>query len=173
LADARGRSSDTRRVRGGGVVKEIRKDMGESVRVERSYGHRGFALMVLTSADRDLGGASAGVFMEHLDGEPPVKIEANTLGPSPTAVMDDAVAQGLMDDLWNAGVRPTHAPNTEGVVGAKDAHLKDLGEQLLAATKRTDRLLEFLMMKNTTAMVVPASGLGFDHIENHGAGGGS
>jgi hypothetical protein len=27
--------------------------------------------------------------------------------PAPTAKIDAKVAQGLMDDLWNAGIRPT------------------------------------------------------------------
>ena len=35
-------------------------------------------------------------------------------------------AKKLMDDLWNAGVRPTEMSETEGALAATKEHLKDM-----------------------------------------------
>lgn len=45
---------------------------------------------------------------------------------SPTFTLDDAAAQRLMDDLWDAGLRPTQGKQSEGMFAAQSAHLADM-----------------------------------------------
>ena len=49
-------------------------------------------------------------------------IEAG-IDPGRSFSIDEEAAQGLIDDLYNAGLRPS---NTEGVIATKDAHLQDM-----------------------------------------------
>lgn len=54
------------------------------------------------------------------------------LHPEPTIVLADRnnAAQILMDDLWNAGIRPTEGSGSAGSMGAIQNHLKDLQRML-------------------------------------------
>ena len=42
-----------------------------------------------------------------------------------------ASAQQLFDDMVKAGFRPTGKPNSEGIIGAKQAHIDDLRTALM------------------------------------------
>lgn len=44
----------------------------------------------------------------------------------PIAHIDDDAAVQLMDDLWNAGIRPTHAQHTSETLSAINKHLADM-----------------------------------------------
>lgn len=44
----------------------------------------------------------------------------------PLLYMPDEAAQQLMDDLWNAGVRPANVRSMSEIVEAKEAHIQDL-----------------------------------------------
>ena len=48
---------------------------------------------------------------------------ARGVDPGISFSLTDADAQALIDDLYNAGLRPS---NTEGIIATKDAHLQDL-----------------------------------------------
>jgi hypothetical protein len=59
----------------------------------------------------------------------PVKLEkianpAVQLEPSVSISMQDA--QTLMDDLWNAGLRPTEGSGSAGALAATQRHLEDM-----------------------------------------------
>jgi hypothetical protein len=56
-------------------------------------------------------------FYTHNDGE---------ILPAPVFTLDQRAAQHLMDDLYNAGLRPTDAQGTAGQLEAMKAHLDDM-----------------------------------------------
>lgn len=45
--------------------------------------------------------------------------------------LPQASAQALFDDMVKAGFRPTGKPNSEGIIGAKQAHIDHLHEALM------------------------------------------
>lgn len=45
---------------------------------------------------------------------------------NPKITLRESQAQQLMDDLWNAGIRPTSAKIHEGTVEAINRHLEDM-----------------------------------------------
>lgn len=45
---------------------------------------------------------------------------------SPTLGLFPERAQELMDELWNAGLRPTQGKQSEGVTAAQSRHLEDM-----------------------------------------------
>lgn len=47
---------------------------------------------------------------------------------SPLLVMTKDSARNLMDELWNAGVRPSNEAGSVGELAAVKAHLKDMRE---------------------------------------------
>lgn len=44
----------------------------------------------------------------------------------PTGVIPRTAAQTLMDDLWNAGIRPTEGSGSAGSMRATEKHLEDM-----------------------------------------------
>lgn len=54
--------------------------------------------------------------------------------PPPLVTLEDNEAQRLMDDLWNAGFRPTDAKVGSELIKAKDDHIAHLW-QILEWTK--------------------------------------
>lgn len=46
--------------------------------------------------------------------------------PSPTFSLQEKEAQILMDDLWNAGLRPTEGTGSAGSLKATEKHLEDM-----------------------------------------------
>jgi hypothetical protein len=57
----------------------------------------------------------------------------------PFAYLEDSAAQRLMDDLWNAGLRPTEGKGSAGQLAATEAHLRtlqDLTKQILPVALR-------------------------------------
>lgn len=48
------------------------------------------------------------------------------LDAEPTFSMRVDEAQGLLDALWQAGIRPTHGDTSPGALGATERHLADL-----------------------------------------------
>lgn len=61
----------------------------------------------------------------------------------PAAVLNPGQAQKLMDDLWDAGVRPTEGAGSAGAMAATQRHLDDL------------RALVFGLMPGATKPVTP------------------
>ena len=55
---------------------------------------------------------------------PPPEEEGIT--KSPFMVLDSDAAQNLLDQLYEAGVRPSHGVDKGDVILAKDEHIKDL-----------------------------------------------
>jgi hypothetical protein len=54
-------------------------------------------------------------------------------------LMDDSQAQQLMDDLWQAGVRPTEGQGSAGQLKSTENHLKDMqdmSKQMLGVVLR-------------------------------------
>ena len=48
----------------------------------------------------------------------------------PAATLSHQGAQKLIDDLWNAGYRPTNAVNQDGTIAAMRDHIKSLKDML-------------------------------------------
>jgi hypothetical protein len=46
--------------------------------------------------------------------------------PEPLLRFDTSTAQGLMDELWKAGIRPTEGAGSAGSMAAALEHLKDM-----------------------------------------------
>lgn len=66
-------------------------------------------------------GAACGVRLTRE--EAPLDMRRDT---APTFSLDPDDAQALMDDLWNAGLRPTEGRQSEGVTAAQNRHLEDM-----------------------------------------------
>ena len=45
---------------------------------------------------------------------------------APFCMIDISAAQGLMDDLWRAGLRPSEGTGSAGALAATERHLADL-----------------------------------------------
>ena len=56
----------------------------------------------------------------------------------PSIEIDTEVAQTLMDDLWNCGLRPTEGSGSAGALHATQNHLKDL-QRLVFASERQSK----------------------------------
>ena len=54
------------------------------------------------------------------------KIEHVDLCQQPSFSMETDQAQTLMDDLWNAGLRPTEGTGSAGALSATQQHLQDM-----------------------------------------------
>lgn len=54
------------------------------------------------------------------------KIEDIDLCQQPSFSMETEQAQALMDDLWNAGLRPTEGTGSAGALRATQQHLEDM-----------------------------------------------
>lgn len=82
------------------------------------------------------------LIVEHRGGrryvaEPITMAEASDdgLGVEPTATIDPAAAQALMDDLWHCGLRPSEGSGSAGSLAATERHLKDMQAIAFAALK--------------------------------------
>lgn len=67
---------------------------------------------------------------------------AATVNVQPSFSIPTSAAQRLMDDLWNAGIRPTDGTGSTGQLAATQAHLKDMQElsrKLLDRALQTDK----------------------------------
>jgi len=51
----------------------------------------------------------------------------------PAFVIDMAMAQVLIDDLWNAGLRPTEGSGSAGALAATQKHLEDMRKLVFEA----------------------------------------
>lgn len=71
------------------------------------------------------------IFIGDQDGKTRVKeivlerLDAHIASP-PSWVIDNEVAQTLMDDLWHCGLRPTEGAGTAGAMRATERHLEDM-----------------------------------------------
>jgi hypothetical protein len=54
------------------------------------------------------------------------EIESPFLVPEPSFQLSNDAAQTLMDDLWNAGIRPTEGAGSAGAMRAVERHLEDM-----------------------------------------------
>lgn len=52
--------------------------------------------------------------------------EDEAFAPEPALSLDLNGAQNLMDELWNAGVRPTEGTGSAGSLAATERHLEDM-----------------------------------------------
>lgn len=53
-------------------------------------------------------------------------VPENTQFSEPAFTLKEEEAQGLMDELWNAGIRPTEGAGSAGSMAATQAHLADI-----------------------------------------------
>ena len=53
-------------------------------------------------------------------------LEDKGLYHEPAAILGKAPAQQLMDDMWNAGIRPTNAQHSAELIDAMQGHIVDL-----------------------------------------------
>ncbi len=76
-----------------------------------------------------------GLFIVSNDGNKPVRVKEivmEAVDPDahiscePSFTIEKNVAQVLMDDLWNCGVRPTDGAGTAGSMRATEKHLDDM-----------------------------------------------
>ncbi len=68
------------------------------------------------------------LYMVHGDDRADITMSKCPEGQStdPTVALNPVEAQGLFDALWHAGLRPSSKEHVNGVVAAKDDHIKDL-----------------------------------------------
>jgi hypothetical protein len=59
----------------------------------------------------------------------------------PSFMLDDKMAQMLMDDLWHCGLRPTDGAGTAGAMRATERHLEDM-RTLVFKTNNLDQTRE-------------------------------
>lgn len=64
-----------------------------------------------------------------------VVVPENTQFSEPAFVLGQEEAQGLMDELWTAGIRPTEGAGTAGSMAAAQAHLADMRRIVFGALK--------------------------------------
>lgn len=55
----------------------------------------------------------------------------------PALTLSETAAQELIDELWNAGLRPTRGRQSEGVTAAQARHLEDMRALVFAKLKIT------------------------------------
>ena len=95
-----------------------------------------FPVPVQMGAERDYAGRGVRLYVfdcERLDGTwlvPAADLQLVPLEPNsrplPFLYLGEGAAQVLMDDLWNAGLRPTRKWAEDATLAAKDEHLHDL-----------------------------------------------
>lgn len=54
----------------------------------------------------------------------------------PSFRMENEVAQTLMDDLWNCGIRPTEGSGSAGSLRATERHLEDMRKLVFEGVKK-------------------------------------
>lgn len=58
----------------------------------------------------------------------------------PTLRMENQTAQGLMDELWRCGLRPSEGSGSAGSLAATERHLKDMQTIAMGALKQKGML---------------------------------
>ena len=82
------------------------------IRATSAPGHQGVELLIID-------GNGVGVNITFEKAEEGMKV-------NPTVVIGYDQAQTLMDDLWNAGLRPTEGAGSAGALLATEKHLDDM-----------------------------------------------
>lgn len=90
-------------------------------------------LIAKSSEDPDHVGIVTNLTMENVH-----RAEAT---PQPTFVLKDEAARNLMDQLWNAGLRPTNYEDLRGEISAQREHIKDLRSLLSYLQSLVDTVL--------------------------------
>lgn len=90
------------------------------ISARRSEWRNGFDLYVFQKR------ANLVAFAENITMKDMPMEEAIGFSPKPTLQLDAGQIQNLMDDLWNAGVRPSNGTASTGQIAATDNHLADL-----------------------------------------------
>ena len=69
----------------------------------------------------------------------PIIMTERSLGEyrSPSFRLEREKAQALMDDLWNAGLRPTEGTGSAGSLAATQRHLEDMRTLVFKKQKET------------------------------------
>lgn len=63
------------------------------------------------------------------------EVEPNLM-VEPSFRMETEVAQTLMDDLWNCGLRPTEGSGSAGSLRATERHLEDMRKLVFEGVKK-------------------------------------
>lgn len=82
------------------------------------YSNRISLLIGERNADGELIAGALPVVME--------KVEPDTYFDAAAMKLDAIEAQGLMDELWRAGLRPTEGTGSAGSLAAAERHLADM-----------------------------------------------
>ena len=61
------------------------------------------------------------------------------IAPNPILRLQNAEAQQLMDELWQAGFRPSEGTGSAGALAATQRHLEDMRALVFKTTKPTQR----------------------------------
>jgi hypothetical protein len=69
-------------------------------------------------------------------------VPENTQFTEPAFSLREEEAQRLMDELWNAGVRPTEGAGTAGSMAAVKSHLEDMRRIVFGALRQNGTLAE-------------------------------
>lgn len=69
-------------------------------------------------------------------------VPENTLFTEPAFVLRQEEAQGLMDELWTAGVRPTEGSGSAGSMAAVQVHLADMRQIVFGALRQNGTIAE-------------------------------
>lgn len=69
-------------------------------------------------------------------------VPENTLFTEPAFFLRQEEAQGLMDELWTAGVRPTEGSGSAGSMAAVQVHLADMRQIVFGALRQNGTIAE-------------------------------
>lgn len=92
----------------------------------QQFGRRIAVFLTQETGGKGVGAAQPVVFHGHLEGE--------VMEPTMLLTPDDA--QGLMDELWNCGLRPTEGTGSAGAMAATERHLLDMKSIALGLLKK-------------------------------------
>lgn len=95
---------------------------------QRTYARNGIDIYIWRNGNiqQDRVQSAAPIQFEEID---------TSVSTDPAATIRIEEAQRLIDDLWNAGLRPTHARATDETVAAQKAHIADLKDTVVRLTK--------------------------------------
>lgn len=65
-----------------------------------------------------------------------------TAWKEPAFTLQQEEAQALMDELWNAGIRPTEGTGSAGSMAAAQAHLADMRKIVFGALRQNGTIAE-------------------------------
>lgn len=69
-------------------------------------------------------------------------VPENTNFSAPAFFLRQEEAQGLMDELWTAGVRPTEGSGSAGSMAAVQVHLADMRQIVFGALRQNGTIAE-------------------------------